>query len=247
MPPEVFQLLYQDNDGEIVGIDEIQLLDPTPRERIPALRKLLNSDDLFTVYQAARILAAWGDDVGLAKIEELVDRQIHHEEEFAPHRIYGYDNVYDELAEAVQFYGSDGSDRAAQVRILRKILKLYGPNVFESSLKSALIGRDFPELAPDIQEALDRALAHGRIYLASQLLPPLAKYRPQIAWSYRSQFLRSPDDEVPHPACNVAEALQFIATPEARALLEKLRHHPGHAVPEVAEESLKALDGAARL
>lgn len=63
---EAYQLLYCDDDGDVIGLDEVQLLDPIPADRVPKLRTLLEDSDFFTVYQALKVLVAWQDEAGFA-------------------------------------------------------------------------------------------------------------------------------------------------------------------------------------
>jgi hypothetical protein len=233
---EIQHLFYADEDGEVVGLNEVQLLDPPPVERIPAVISLLHDDDLYLVYQAAIVLAAWGVDEGLDKIEEMIDERVHTMMEFAPHRIDGYDNVYDEFAYAVHLYGLTGKRLADRKRIYSKLLSLYGSVFFQGELKYVLLNCDFPELAADLIDAIKRALSHGHEYLASQLLPVLARWQPEMAWEIIPRFRRM--SRHPHdPAANVAEALGYIDTDESRRLLSTYLNHKGIGVAEEAKKS----------
>lgn len=240
MPSKIEQdhLLYEDETGEVVGLHEVQLLDPVPSERIPRVQLLLRHPHIFVVYQAVLALTAWGDDMGLDKLEELVDRKIHEVFEFAPHRIYGYDNVYDEFAGAVDIRRLVRTDKEAQVsRIYEKLLGLYGPCCFEGHLKYALLNCDFDTLATPIDMAMTRALEWNRIYLASQLLPPLARFSPQRALE-RSGTFSDLGQVTPNPEVNVAESLRWIPADESRPRLEKLTRHPDKVVANEARASL---------
>ncbi len=237
---EIQRLLYEDEDGRIVGLDEVQLLDPPPLSRIPAVKSLLKETDLYVVFQAALVLAAWGDSEGLAKIEELINKRVHTIQEFAPHRIYDYDNVYDELAYAVYLYGLSSKHETDRKRIFEKLLRLYGPSQFESKLKYALLKSDFHELSPAVKEAIERAVALNRPYLASQLLPVLARWEPGKAWDLIPQFLSYPR-QTPDPVLNVAEALGYINRSESKNLLRDLENSSDTLIAQKARESLRKL------
>lgn len=237
---EIYHLLYEDDQGNVIGLDEVQLLDPPPLERAPALLELLKSDDLYLVYQAAIVLAAWGEEAGLDKIEELIDMRVHIYEEIAPQRIEDYDNVYDELAYAVHLYGLTGKRPEARERIYGKLLELYGPCWFESKLKYVLLKSDFSNLAPNVRAAIERALSLERAYLASQLLPVLARWEPFEAWQLAPRFINQPS-QTPDPMANVAEALGYIKKPESEELLNHLSRHQDAAVAEEARKSLDRL------
>jgi hypothetical protein len=235
-PVEIQHLLYEDEDGDVVGLDEVQLLDPPPVERIPAVKSLLHDNDLYLVYQAAIVLAAWGVDEGLDKIEAMIDERFHTVMEFAPHRIDGYDNVYDEFAYAVHLYGLTGKRLADRKRIYGKLLSLYGSVLFQGELKYVLLNCEFPELAAETIDAMKRALSNGHEYLASQLLPVLARWEPEQAWEIIPRFRRM-SKQTPDPAANVAEALGYIDTDESRKLLRPYLNHTGSGVAEEAKRS----------
>jgi hypothetical protein len=244
MPSRLEQehLLYDDESGDTVGIDDVQLLEPVPAGRIPRLRLLLRHTDLFVVYQATVVLTAWGDGWGLDKLEELVDRQVHREMEFSPHRIYGYDNVYDVLAEAVSRFRLRSDERVAQrQRVFEKLLELYGPSDFESKLKYALLDSDFSSLQPAIDRAITRALTYGKPYLASQLLPPLARFDPARAEARFPEFMKIANVH-PSPLLNVAEALRYVPAAVSRRQLEQLQKHREKLVAEEATKALAALE-----
>lgn len=243
--PEIRRLLYEDENGEVVGLDEVQLLDPVPTERIAPTRALLHSPDLYLVYQAALALTAWGDPAGLLQIEAMIDARVDRRMEFAPHRIYDYDNVYDEMADAVYIYGlSSDAQREDRLRVFRKLLALYGPCYFESKLKSALLRMDLAgALVPDMQAALERAQGLGRLYLASQMLPPLARWEGEAARPLLDRFSAPPakSDRAPDPRLNVAEALGYLPGLDSRRQLEQMAQSPERAVAEQARASLARL------
>lgn len=237
-------LLYEDEGGKVVGLDEVQLLEPVPAERIPALRTLLVGEDERLRFEAAVVLAAWGDEEGISAIEELIDGRVDARVTISPHRIYGYDNVYDELAQATHRYGLSGGNRSTIKRIYRKLLGLYGPIRFESRLKYALLREEHltDEFYPDVVAAIERAFNSGEAYLASQLLPVAAKWRQDAAMRLIAPFVGR-TRQVPDPAANVAEALKYIPSPESRAALVVLATHPDRAVAEEANESIAYQSG----
>ncbi len=256
-PQDIRHLLYEDAVGHVVGLDEVQLLDPIPTERVASMRALLGGADLHLAYQAVLVLTAWGDPVGLGKLEEFVDARVDEKMEFAPHRISDYDNVYDELAEAVYLFGLSSVDsRDDRLRILGKLLALYGPCFFESKLKRALLRLDLPALAPDlpalapdvralapdVRAALERALGLGRVHLASQLLPPLARWVGEAVRPLLAQIVAAPREaRAPDPLSNVAEALGYLPGSESRRRLERYALLPNPAVSDEARRALMRL------
>ena len=176
-PQEIYSALYTDEFGEIVGLDEVQLMKTELSSRMPLLIGLLRQEDLYLAYQCGLILAAWGVSDGVDYLEYLVETRIDKTTEFEPHRLWGEDNVYDIIAEALELAVSiNGYDRLLVARVFKKILALYGECYFESRLKQALINLNELALLPDIKQAMQLALDHKRYYQASQLLPVLAKY-----------------------------------------------------------------------
>lgn len=239
-PQDIRHLLYEDAGGHVVGLDEVQLLDPIPTERVASMRALLGGADLYLAYQAVLVLTAWGDPVGLGKLEEFVDARVDEKMEFAPHRISDYDNVYDELAEAVYLFGLSSVDsRDDRLRVFGKLLALYGPCFFESKLKRALLRLDLPALAPDVRAALERALGLGRVHLASQLLPPLARWVGGAVRPLLAQIVAAPREaRAPDPLSNVAEALGYLPGSESRRRLERYALLPNPAVSDEARRAL---------
>jgi hypothetical protein len=67
MTGEKHKIMYASADGEVIGLDEVQLLDPIV-ERIAPLRALLAGPNAYDAYQAALILAAWGDARGARSV-----------------------------------------------------------------------------------------------------------------------------------------------------------------------------------
>jgi len=242
-PQDIRHLLYEDAVGHVVGLDEVQLLDPIPTERVASMRALLGGADLYLAYQAVLVLTAWGDPVGLGKLEEFVDARVDEKMEFAPHRISDYDNVYDELAEAVYLFGLSSVDsRDDRLRVLGKLLALYGPCFFESKLKRALLRLDLPALASDGRAALERALGLGRVHLASQLLPPLARWVGEAVRPLLAQIVAAPREaRAPDPLSNVAEALGYLPGSESRRRLERYALLPNPAVSDEAHRALMRL------
>lgn len=187
-PQEIYNALYTDETGEVVGLDEVQLLEPIPHERIPKLVDLLTGDDLYLAYQCGLVLAAWGVEQGVHYLRHLVAIRIDKLAEFEPHRLWGQDNVYDVIARALKIAVLSNYDKGEIIDIIKSILRLYGECYFESKLKYTLIKLNEPILLPDIKQAMQLALNHERYYQASQLLPVLAKYDNAYAFAQVTAF-----------------------------------------------------------
>lgn len=243
MDATTYKALYEDEYGEVIGIDEMQLLDEPPPGRVPQLRALLRGDDAWVAFQAAEVLTAWGDDEGMAYFERLVPDWPAEGRDYYPHRIYGYDDALDHVADAASVYLLSGGDAARATALFRALLARYGPVVFESRLKAALLKRGDPALAPDVRAAIARAEAQGRPYLASQLLPVLARWEGRAALPVLERFLDASDR--PNPRTNVAEALRYVDPAAAGPLLARLAADPDRVVADEARASLQTLGGSA--
>ncbi|HEX8660152.1 MAG TPA: hypothetical protein VF690_21590 [Hymenobacter sp.] len=181
--------MYTDEFGEVVGLDEVQLMKDELSGRTELLTGLLRQNDLYLAYQCGLILAAWGISEGVDYLEYLVETRIDKTAEFESHRLWGEDNVYDVIAEALEIAASvNNYDRFLIIRVLKKIIFLYGECFFESKLKQALINLNEQSLLPDIKQAMNLALDSERYYQASQLLPVLAKYDKVYAFAQVATF-----------------------------------------------------------
>ena len=210
--PEIQHLLYEDDAGRVIGLNEVQLLDPVPAARLGPVRALLASPDEYLAYQAASVLTAWGDAAGLRHLEQLIDGRVDQRLTLAPHRIWDYDNGYDEMAHAVSLYAlSSDTEWPARLRILGKLLALYGPCFFESNLKAALLALEpalAAELGPAMRAALARTQEKGQLYLASQLLPPLARVDSAAARALVNAFPGLLRKAAPKPSAGEADSIR---------------------------------------
>jgi hypothetical protein len=149
------------------------------------------------------------------------------------------------MAGAVYLFGlSSAAYSEERLRVFRKLLALYGPCYFESRLKSALLKLDRAEaLVPDMRDALERAKSLGRVYLASQLLPPLARWTGEAVRPLLAGFSGPParGELAPDPRTNVAEALGYLPGLESRRQLERMAQSPDRPIAEEARASLLRL------
>ncbi len=153
------------------------------------------------------------------------------------------------MAGAIDLFGLSSTEhRSDRVRILRKILALYEPCFFESKLKDALLDSDFSELVPDIHAALERALKLNRVYLASQLLPPLARSEGEAVRPLLERFSLPPSgrEQSPDPRTNVAEALGYLPSLQSQQQLAVMVQSPEPVIAEEAQAALSRLSGNPR-
>ncbi|QCE42989.1 hypothetical protein [Psychroserpens sp. NJDZ02] len=168
---------YTDEDGnQGEDLREVQLLESFSQERIEKLTNLTNltnNEDRYIAYQAMLILLSWGIDVGFKK----------------PHRIYGEDNVYDVISDALYISTYNTNDEDKIVPYIKIMLAMYGNKFFESRLKYVLLKlQNTSVLIPNIKKAIETAIANERYYQASQLLPVIAKYEEEALDQYVKEF-----------------------------------------------------------
>ena len=232
---QAFALLYKDNDGVVVGLDEVQLLDFVDDKRIVATEELLHGSDEFVRFQAMLVLAAWGKLSGMQAIEDFCKSPP--KINLSPNRINGEDNCFDDVAEAIYLFVGSGGGKEQARQVLEKILDLYPEYYFESKLKHALLNCSQLVSEHQVKNAILRSRERGKIYQASQLLPVYAKINPADCWKLLLEFSTLPA-LVPDPAANVAEALRYFSGAEANKMLEAYLHHRGPGVAYAAKESI---------
>ena len=235
-----FNLLYTNDQAEVIGLYEMQLLDQPLVDRVPLLVILLNSSDAFVAFQAAEILAYWGFLDGASYFDNLLDSWTIGGRDMYPHRIDGHDESLDRIARAIESYSSlPSGDRNIAISIYRKLLSYYGVVGFAYRLKYALMAWDGLEMVLETLAAIDRAETLGRYYLASQLLPPLARWQGDECLGILGRF--NACDDYPDPRINVAEALRYFVASTAFPLLIELSDDKNSLVADEAQLSLKYL------
>ena len=192
MEKEIYNTLYKyiDEEGnEREDLREVQLLDDFSNERIKKLIDLLHNSDKYISYHAMLILIAWGEDEGFKKLDEFINQKIDLKEEFEPHRIYGEDNVYDVISDALYISTYNTNDEDKIYPYIKTMLGMYGDKFFESRLKSILLKlKKTHILLPAIKKAIDLSLQKERYYQASQLLPIIAKHEKHKLKEYINMF-----------------------------------------------------------
>ncbi|AUC76464.1 hypothetical protein CW732_12615 [Olleya sp. Bg11-27] len=188
MDNEIYETLYTytDEDGnQGEDLREVQLLESFSQERIERLANLTNNEDKYIAYQAMLILLSWGIDVGFKKLDDFIENNIDELVEFEPHRIYGEDNVYDVISDALYISTYNTNDEDKIVPYIKIMLAMYGNKFFESRLKYVLLKlQNTSVLIPNIKKAIEAAIANERYYQASQLLPVIAKYEEEALDQY---------------------------------------------------------------
>lgn len=165
-------LLYESEDGEVIGLDEVQLLEPI-KERVPLLAGLMKGSDFYVAYQAALILAAWGHRDGLEHLRQHVLLSKPEEAPLDPDRLASTDDAPDMVAEAAHLYGQETGDLDVRDDIFRECLASYHLNNHKGRLQSCL-RRDRPhKIRDDIRAAYERCRTSDQVPKAIQLLPAM--------------------------------------------------------------------------
>jgi len=210
MNDEIRGLLYATDNDEEFGLDEVQLMEEIPVDRIPKLINLLDNESKFIAYQAMLILTAWNIEEGFKKASAFIKEQPDKDYEFEPHRIWGADEAYDYIANALYKATFNGRNVDDIIPFYIELLKLYGVKYFDSKFKRRLmkIGKR-TELLPFIIKAINSALENERYFQASQLLPVIAKYEKSVINGYIKRFetLVKHDERIQYNLDEVKELL----------------------------------------
>lgn len=139
MGENIYNLLYTNKEGEKEDSYEMGLLEDkdTPWERVETLISLLQpvSDikDILIPLESAKLLTSWGIEDGLKYLEYLVDNRVDRLGCISPHRLHSYDQVYEEIQDAITNYyvryadrlQEEGNKSAQRIEpVLKKIIKL---------------------------------------------------------------------------------------------------------------------------
>ncbi|BAP32488.1 uncharacterized protein CHSO_3451 [Chryseobacterium sp. StRB126] len=204
---ESHDLLYHYNEEGYEGYDlsEVQLLEEKNADRIEGLKALLHSYDRYIAYQAMLILVSWAIPEGFETLDRFMTEKWEEKEDFEPHRLYGEDNVFDVMANALHIATFNGKTEQELYPYIKRFLDLYGEKFFESNLKMFLLKADCRPIFREIEQAMKSALQHERYYQASQLFPVLVHYDRNTFNEYKDVFipLISFDNRI---TCNMEEA-----------------------------------------
>ncbi|MGH1517947.1 hypothetical protein [Chryseobacterium sp. JK1] len=179
---------YQEDGNEGYDLSEVQLLEIKDPDRAEKLKDLLLHDNRYIAYQAMLILLAWAIPEGFEFLNRFINEKWEQREEFEPHRLYGEDNVYDVVADALYISTFNGKNEEELYPYIKQFLHLYGTRFFESDLKNLLLKKDFSPLVQEIEQAMQEALQHHKYYQASQLFPVLVHYDKSNFNEYKEIF-----------------------------------------------------------
>jgi hypothetical protein len=136
--------LYYYNEEGYEGYDlgEVQLLEQKSADRVEGLKGLLHSHDRYIAYQAMLILVSWNLPEGFEFLNRFIAERWEDKGDFEPHRIYGEDNVYDVVANALHIATLNGKNKQDLYPYIKWFLSVYGEHFFESNLKEFLLKTD---------------------------------------------------------------------------------------------------------
>nr|WP_315175599.1 hypothetical protein [uncultured Flavobacterium sp.] len=210
MTNEIRNLLYSTDIEDEFGLDEVQLMEVIPVERIPKLIELLKNENQFISFQAMLILTAWGIEEGFKSVTKFIENQPDKDYAFEPHRIWGADNAYDYIADALYMSTFKTNDEEKIISYFIKLLELYDDKYFDSKFKYSLLEIEpRKELLPYIIKAIESSLKNDRFFQGSQLLPVIARYDKTLAITYITSFkkLIEKDNRIQY---NIDEAQKFF-------------------------------------
>ena len=221
MNTDVQRILYADENGDLEGIFEAQLIDPVPTERANAVRTLLAGEDAVAHFHAILLLVAWGDHSGLAEAERMLAVDEHPFAGIDTHRLYGVDISYDRLADALSLAVTRDRLPIDRVRALaERLLDLSRTKFFQNGLEQLISALNDPTLTDLTEQAITELARAGDARKASDLLPALATMDPLRATAAIDLF-RDNGSFIERTDLGVARAFARIHTPESRRELER--------------------------
>lgn len=233
-----YKNLYCDAAGEVIGLDEVQLMEPIPAERVVFLRELFASGSEYERYQAALVLVAWNDPDIFARLDWYLDQLMARSgEALSPDRLHSVDTACDWVAGALSISLLNGARVETVDYYTRKLLAGVTSQYYRSGLQSLLVKTTRPVLVADLEMALRGAFEAAQQSKAALFLEPIARVEPMLAWSLIATLPWDPAVR-PSPMFEIADALAFIKSAESRQYLEWLLHDQG---PGVADRAAKVL------
>ena len=127
-----FSKYYENEEFDVELFDDILLLEEEliPLDRVEEFKKLLvpvweKEKNLKEIawynIDAGRILASWGYKEGLHYLKTLITYGFKDVSTIYPHRLYGYDQVYEYILDAFTNYVSNLSDKGKKKEALKEV------------------------------------------------------------------------------------------------------------------------------
>jgi len=213
---ELHAALYCSNDE--TDLHEVMFMVPTPRERVPILRRALHHDLEHVRFHATLLLVAWGDQEGLDSLGlylvgpttsrgRLIDRDLF------------LDELGDALLSGVELGNVSWRQAAPYVQ---QLLARYSTQRFSGRfvgrLSESYVAAD---VVPHLIAAIDHCITIGEFRQASRLVRPLAHHAPEAAWSVIERFESRPGQRRQY-GFEVTHALALIPGSRSQALAQEL-------------------------
>ncbi|MCU0430588.1 MAG: hypothetical protein MUF42_11520 [Cytophagaceae bacterium] len=170
---ELYSLLYRDEEGELVGLEEVQLLDPIPVNRIPLLLNYISKEDEYVSYQIALVLTSWGQNQGLDWIMEKM-LNFDSKNSIDIDRFGEADLFYEKAIESIYFYTLSGGDRVAAINSIEKALDVFFEFYVNGRFRNALFKLKPFELKFKILNLFQFSLDKNKLDRIAALLPVVA-------------------------------------------------------------------------
>lgn len=165
---ELLSKIPENMDDDLL-VEDLSL-DEIPEEHLEAVRELLKSNDLYTVFQAARILTCWGDDIGFTQLTRLFDNgQLIG---LINHRLHGYDDTLQYILSSLISFWAVKSDKTLNEEVRKKIfpyivkiIKISNTQPFSiCSLFWVVEEYNFNEYIPFLKEHLISIIDHPEVH-----------------------------------------------------------------------------------
>jgi hypothetical protein len=239
---EIYNALYSDEYGDIVGLDEVMTLDHPIQDRIVLLESLLNNEDLYVAYQSASILTAWGNNHGVDFLIQLIEKNVSSEINLAPNRFNNFDDIYDQIGSTVRLYELTEGNSEKVIKCYRLLLDKFPFNQFRGHFCDSLTNSDLSAFLHDeLIESHELTYSRGYRFQASLLLPCIMKNFPEEGanlidtYYLRSWDINQPEMEFVAESLGIGNATKFIP------ILEKLVSSKNQLTAEKAQRSLTIL------
>ncbi|WOE76078.1 hypothetical protein [Alterisphingorhabdus coralli] len=172
MDQDIQKLLYTTKDGRWYwetdyAVDKLELDDEDiDFDRIPKIRELLikpikNWTELHIPFEAALVLASWGDEEGLSYLEYVIALRPDKWGNGEPHRLRGYDTTYEWVANAMiafatfrSSYAEFDSKIGELERWFKVILNLCETQPFEFPLLRWIKRRNYTQFDAELKSYL---------------------------------------------------------------------------------------------
>lgn len=241
-PTEIFNALYSDEYGDIVGLDEVMYSDPPIESRTAFLTSLLDHTDPYIAFQSAMVLSSWGKREGIDYLTILLQKFLAHPASIHESDFFYLSEYLDTIGTASRLYELSGGDSEATRNCYLLLLKLFPTYSFKGHFCDSLTNSHLTTtLFQELIDAHNKTYSEEHFFQASMLLPCIMKHFPEtgeeiIAEQYAGQEnVDAPEMEF------VAESLYYSTSQKFDALLRELIESKNILTAEKAQKALNRL------